>query len=147
MMWQYQALSAAWKTARNPKWVHSFYTGIDALSGFSQESLMKGQTLTNAKGAYSPSLAEWVMTSCLYFNKQIQRCQANREQKVWDKFVMDTLYGKTIGFVGYGHIAQSKRRGLMKGKNDMVPVLKFSYECKTGEGFWHACAGITEERQ
>jgi len=106
-----EALSAAWATAKKPKWVHSFYTGIDALSGFAGESLKEGeQTLTNAKGAYSPSLAEWVITSCLYFNKQIQRCQINREQKVWDKFVMNTLYGKTIGFVGFGHIAQTSAK-------------------------------------
>ena len=45
------------------------------------------------------SLAEYVMAAALHFNKQIPRCQKNREEKKWDKFVMDTLDGKTIGFL------------------------------------------------
>ena len=30
----------------------------------------------------------------------------NQEAKRWDPFVMDVVQGKTVGFVGYGHIAQ-----------------------------------------
>ena len=30
----------------------------------------------------------------------------NQEAKRWDPFVMDVVAGKTVGFVGYGHIAQ-----------------------------------------
>jgi len=99
------ALSAAWKMSSSPKWLHSFFTGIDALSGFCASDLFEGASLTNARGAYSDSLAEWALTSCLYFNKQIPRCQENRLNKKWDKFTMGHLYGKTIGFVGFGHIA------------------------------------------
>jgi sodium/hydrogen exchanger 8 len=45
------------------------------------------------------SLAEYAMAAALHFNKQIPRCQQNRKEKRWDKFVMDTLDGKTIGFL------------------------------------------------
>lgn len=34
----------------------------------------------------------------------------NREQKKWDKFVMDTVAGKTLGVVGFGHIGQTTAR-------------------------------------
>mmetsp|Transcript_8134 Transcript_8134/g.15089 ORF Transcript_8134/g.15089 Transcript_8134/m.15089 type:complete len:364 (+) Transcript_8134:40-1131(+) len=100
-------LKAVWQASDGAEWVHSFYTGIDALKPFTSTSLRDGQILTNARGAYSESLAEWSLTSCLYFNKQIQRVQANKGKKHWDKFVMGSLYGKTIGFVGFGHIAQT----------------------------------------
>ena len=39
------------------------------------------------------------MAAAMHFNKQIPRCQENRKKKQWDKFVMDTLDGKTIGFL------------------------------------------------
>jgi len=118
-----QTLKHAWESAPNAKWLHSFYTGIDMLSGFCSESLHPGQTLTNAKGAYSASLAEWTITSCLYFNKQITRCQRNRVEKRWDKFEMKTLYNKTIGFVGFGDIAQASAK-LAKSFGMRVLALK-----------------------
>ena len=113
------------------RWCHSFFAGVDALAPFVRQHLLPGDSgcgggggggdgaaseikaevlLSNGKGAFSDSLAEWVMTSVLHFNKQIPRVLANRQEKVWDKFVMNTVAGKTIGFVGFGHIAQTSAR-------------------------------------
>ncbi len=72
----------------------------------SMASLPPTIPLTNAKGVFSAILAEYCIASMLYFTKQLSRLERNRKNKVWDKFVMGTLAGKTIGFVGYGHIAQ-----------------------------------------
>ena len=41
-----------------------------------------------------------VMAAAFHFNKQIPRCQRNRVERKWDKFVMDTVEGKTMGFLG-----------------------------------------------
>ena len=102
--------------------------------------------LQNGRGAFSESLAEYVMAAALHFNKQIPRCQANRKAQKWDKFVMEvsnphpiltlpspvrhpilsqTLDGKTIGFLGFGHIAQrtatvAKAAFNMKGKQSLT---------------------------
>ena len=46
------------------------------------------------------------MTVVLHFNKQIPRVIQNRKEKKWDKFVMDTVAGKTLGIVGFGDIGQ-----------------------------------------
>merc|ERR1719161_2296010 len=43
----------------------------------------------------------------LHFNKQVARIQQNKRQKVWDRFLMPQLVGLTVGFVGYGDIAQT----------------------------------------
>ena len=40
------------------------------------------------------------MAAAFHFNKQIPRCQQNRVERKWDKFVMDTVEGKTMGFLG-----------------------------------------------
>ena len=106
-----KVLDPLWEAAPNIKWVHSFFAGVDALAPFIARRLA-GTTvpLTNGKGAFSASLAEWVMTAVLHFNKQIPRVLRNREEKKWDKFVMNTVAGKTLGIVGYGDIGQSCAR-------------------------------------
>jgi len=67
----------------------------------------KGIPLSNGRGAFSSSLAEYAMTAALHFTKQVPRCLANREGKVWDKFTMGVLRGKTMGLLGYGDISKS----------------------------------------
>ena len=91
-----------------PQWVHSFPAGVDGLSGFlSSEALQSRKVpVTNGKGAFSSSLAEYVIASIMHFTKQVPRCLTNQREKRWDPFVMDVVAGKTVGFVGYGHIAQ-----------------------------------------
>jgi phosphoglycerate dehydrogenase-like enzyme len=89
------------------KWSHGFFAGVDALKGFMEERLVGGNVpLSNGRGAFSDSLAEYIMAASLHFNKQIARCEQNRREKKWDKFVMNTMQGKTMGFVGFGHIGQ-----------------------------------------
>eukprot|EP00929_Paragymnodinium_shiwhaense_P064316 TRINITY_DN32209_c0_g1_i1.p1 TRINITY_DN32209_c0_g1~~TRINITY_DN32209_c0_g1_i1.p1 ORF type:complete len:227 (-),score=42.61 TRINITY_DN32209_c0_g1_i1:10-690(-) len=46
----------------------------------------------------------------LYFNKQVPRLQRNGAERKWEKFVMGELAGATVGFVGFGDIAQSTAR-------------------------------------
>ena len=91
-----------------PQWVHSFPAGVDGLSGFLASEALQSRTVpvTNGKGAFSSSLAEYVIAAILHFTKQVPRCMKNQEAKRWDPFVMDVVQGKTVGFVGYGHIAQ-----------------------------------------
>ena len=50
------------------------------------------------------------MTAVLHFNKQVPHILQNREEKKWEKFVMNTVAGKTLGIVGYGDIGQSCAR-------------------------------------
>lgn len=63
--------------------------------------------MTNGRGAFSNSLAEYSVAAMLHFNKQLPRLAANKVNAVWDNFVMDTMEGKTVGLVGYGSIGQA----------------------------------------
>jgi len=109
-----QIFDAAEEAPKKIKWVHSLFAGVDALAPFIKSHLLQKKhqhvPLTNGRGAFSESLAEYVMTAALHFNKQISRVQQNRIARTWDKFVMPTLAGKTIGFVGFGHIGQTTAR-------------------------------------
>lgn len=91
----------------NCRWVHGFYAGVDVIGDFAQELAHSDVPLTNGRGAFSLSLAEYAMTAALHFVKQVPRCMDNRRSKVWDKFVMAELRGRTLGLVGYGDIAQA----------------------------------------
>jgi hypothetical protein len=62
-----------------PKWIHSFLAGVDHLL----TPAVKGChcPVTNAKGCFSGTLAEYALCACMYFDKQIPRLQTN--QRHW----------------------------------------------------------------
>jgi len=105
-------LSNLWTEVKGTAfWVHSFFAGVDGLAGFIKAHLMDSSVpLTNGRGAFSSSLAEYAMTTILHYNKQVPRIQDNTKNKIWDKFVMDVVKGKTIGLLGLGDINKHTAR-------------------------------------
>jgi phosphoglycerate dehydrogenase-like enzyme len=63
--------------------------------------------VTNAKGIFSSSLAEYVMGACTYFAKDIPRLIQQRKEKKWDRYCVGELRGKTMGIIGYGDIGRA----------------------------------------
>ena len=83
-------------------------TGIDFLESDELPGVIKkGIIMTNAKGQFSSSLAEYVMTACSYFAKDIPRLLQQKGAKVWNDFDIEELRGKTMGIVGYGDIGRA----------------------------------------
>jgi len=100
-----------WPHCKRLRWIHSLSAGVDSL--LPVLSPLPGSSeipVTNAKGAFSRSLAEYSLGAMLHFNKQVPRLQSNRESRVWDKFIMNEMYSKTVGFVGFGDIAKATAR-------------------------------------
>lgn len=115
------------------KWCHSLFAGVDTLAPFIAEKLASSDVpLTNGKGAFSDSLAEYVLAAALHFNKKVPELLANRAAKNWDKFVMPTLAGKTMGFVGFGHIGQTTA-AVAKAFGMNIMALR-RHPAKAGEG-------------
>lgn len=101
-------LSELWPLCPKVKWVHSLAAGVETI--VPQMLALPGGAeipLTNAKGAFSHSLAEYCIAAMLHFNKQVPKLQDNKSSKMWDKFIMNELSGMTVGFVGFGDIAQT----------------------------------------
>lgn len=89
------------------EWIHVRSAGIDFLESDDLPRIAKrGIHLTNAKGQFSSSLAEYVMTACGYFAKDIPRLLSQKGAKRWDAFDIEELRGKTMGIVGYGDIGK-----------------------------------------
>jgi phosphoglycerate dehydrogenase-like enzyme len=90
------------------RWVHSVSAGVEAL--LFPEMLASPVTLTNGRGAYKRSLAEFVIFGCLFFAKDTRRLIRSQAAGVWDQYYMEEIHGKTLGIVGYGEIGQAAAR-------------------------------------
>lgn len=90
----------------NVDWIHSIYAGLDKLL---YDELINNEkiTITNAKGIYSSTLAEYTMAAILHFAKNIPRLQRQQQEKTWEPFFVTEVRGQTLGIVGYGDIGQA----------------------------------------
>ncbi|DBA85347.1 TPA: hypothetical protein ACH3X2_006029 [Trebouxia sp. C0005] len=99
-----QELQDIWPHLTNLKWIHSASAGVEKL--LFPELVKSSVTVTNAKGAYSHSLAEWALTACSWFAKDLPRLKRQQKDRNWEPYYVEELRGKTLGIVGYGDIGQ-----------------------------------------
>merc|ERR1711865_836885 len=86
-------IETLWPSMPNVQWVHSLSAGVDGLVPHLRKCAGADKLpISNAKGAFDRSLADWCLTAFLHFNKQVPRVQQNRAAKVWDKFQMRELH-------------------------------------------------------
>ena len=90
------------------EWVHTRSAGIDfiASEGLAKSSVM----LTNAKGMFSSTLAEYCMMACSYFAKDLPRLMQQKRNVNWEQYPVLELRGSTLGVVGFGDIGQASAR-------------------------------------
>jgi phosphoglycerate dehydrogenase-like enzyme len=90
------------------RWVHSRSAGVENILF---PALVNGELqLTNARGAYSRSLAEWVIASVLFFAKDLRRLVRSQAEGRWDPFDPEEVAGRRLGIVGYGDIGRAVAR-------------------------------------
>lgn len=94
-----------WPRLTSLQWLHSASAGLEHLLF---PELVEGPVvLTNAKGVYSHSLAEYALTGCSWFAKDFPRMLAAKAEAKWDPYDVEELRGKTMGIVGYGDIGRA----------------------------------------
>jgi phosphoglycerate dehydrogenase-like enzyme len=91
--------------AKKVQWVHSLSAGVE--NTLSPELLESPVPLTNARGVFKDSLAEWAIAAALFFAKDLRRLVRSQEQHRWDPFDIDMLGEQTLGIIGYGEIGRA----------------------------------------
>lgn len=96
--------STLFGVASQLKWVHSMSAGVEKLlfPAFSDSAV----PLTNARGVFKRSLAEFVVLGMLYFTKRVRRLVENQRANKWDNFPTEFINNKVMGIVGYGEIGR-----------------------------------------
>ncbi len=89
---------------RGLRWMHSKSAGIEDI--LFPELIESEVILTNSRGVYARSLAEFALCGLLYFAKDIPRMNRNKERENWEQFDVEELAGKTLGVFGYGAIGR-----------------------------------------
>lgn len=75
-------------------WIHVRSAGIDFIESddFAAISAQNSIAVTNAKGQFSSSLAEYALAACSYFAKDFRRLTRQQEAKEWINYDIEDLY-------------------------------------------------------
>ncbi len=112
------------KRAPRLKWVHIANVGIDRYIA-STDLFKGGVTVTNSRGGVAVPIAEQVLTFMCMLAKNAPRLMANKEKRLWERFITMELQGRVVGLVGLGAIASEVVR-LAKGVGMKVIATKRS---------------------
>jgi phosphoglycerate dehydrogenase-like enzyme len=89
------------------EWVHCRSAGIDFVTSDALSEANSRVKITNAKGSFSSTLAEYTMLACAYFSKDLPRLLKQKNDRNWEKYPVKEIRGSTLGIVGYGDIGRA----------------------------------------
>ncbi|MEP1214548.1 MAG: D-2-hydroxyacid dehydrogenase [Marinobacter sp.] len=97
-----EALAAAWPSADKLKWIHATSAGVDALMF---PDLIDGDVVvTNARGIFDRTIAEYVLCTILMFAKDFPRSLKLQSEHKWQHRDTERAEGKQVLIVGAGSI-------------------------------------------
>ena len=104
------------------KWIHSLLAGVDGIMGEKIKSFPAPQT--NARGAFSDSLGEFVSFGMLWHSKLAQTWVTNKLEKKWEPGTIEMVRDKTQGIFGYGDIGYNCAKVAKNGFGTKVIAMK-----------------------
>lgn len=129
----------------NLKWIHTRSNGCDSM--LKSQVIREGPIpLTNSKGAYSRTLAEYAIGAFLYFAKDMPRLRVQQKQKQFTKFPMRELHKATLGVIGYGDIGRATAK-LAKAFGMRVIGTRRRPELSSDDEFIEACYPTSQVAQ
>jgi phosphoglycerate dehydrogenase-like enzyme len=97
-------LPEVWKRATSLRWIHSLATGVEKL--LFAELIDSPIPLTNARGVFKRSLAEFAVLGILFHTKKVRRLIDNQREHKWDTFTVGWANQRVMGIVGFGAIGR-----------------------------------------
>lgn len=98
------AFTKVWPYTPNVKWVHSLSAGVEKV--LIPDFIESPVPLTNARGVFKRSLAEFAVLGMLYFSKRVRRLIESQRKHKWNEFSTEFLENKIMAIVGYGEIGR-----------------------------------------
>lgn len=98
------ALEQSWPAADRLEWIHACSAGVDAIMTDAVRS--SGVTVTNARGIFDRSIAEYVLGLMLMFAKDSRRNIELQQARTWRHRDTETIAGKQVLVVGAGSIGR-----------------------------------------
>jgi phosphoglycerate dehydrogenase-like enzyme len=98
------ALPDIWPVARNVRWVHSLSAGVEQI--LFPALIESPIPLTNARGVFKRSLAEFAVLAMLYFAKDVRRLVEQQRERKWEQFFVDWIPDRHVAVIGYGEIGR-----------------------------------------
>jgi phosphoglycerate dehydrogenase-like enzyme len=96
------------KRAPKLKWFQSTSAGMDRHQG--TEIWQSKVTLTGVSGIHATPISEFVLNLMLMFAKNTPLSFKMKQTRQWQRHMVGTLRGKTVGIVGLGHIGKEVAR-------------------------------------
>jgi phosphoglycerate dehydrogenase-like enzyme len=92
--------------ARGVRWVHAYGTGVNAFPF----GALGDVPLSCSRGASAIPISEWVMAMLLAAEKRLPASWIHEPPERWNIVDLGGLYGRTLGLIGMGGIAQATAR-------------------------------------
>lgn len=97
-------LAEAWQYAGDLRWIHRCGAGVDAIMF---PGLVESQVqVTNARGIFDLSMAEWTLGMILSFAKQFTQTYDYQTRCEWRYRMTENIAGKQVLLVGVGSIGR-----------------------------------------
>jgi phosphoglycerate dehydrogenase-like enzyme len=93
-----------WQFARGVRWVHLLSAGVE--KALFPELIESDVPVTNARGVFKRSLAEYAVLGILFHTKKVRRLLDNQRAHKWDDFRVNFADKLVMGVVGYGEIGR-----------------------------------------
>ena len=89
------------------KWFHAMSAGVDkVIKDFGHFFLENNIKLSNVRGIHSVAMREYVLSTMLYFEKNIDRWVEQKNNVEWTRIPQSCLLGKEILIYGVGNIGK-----------------------------------------
>jgi phosphoglycerate dehydrogenase-like enzyme len=98
------ALPEIWPSAKNLRWIHSLSAGVEQI--LFPELITSDIPLTNARGVFKRSLAEFAVLGMLWFAKSVPRLLEQKQAHRWETFMVEWIPERNVAIIGYGEIGQ-----------------------------------------
>ena len=99
-----EALAAAWPCADRLKWIHATSAGVDAL--MFPALIDSDVVVTNAKGIFDRTIAEYVLCTILMFAKDFPNSMRFQQETRWQHRDTERAQGQQVLVVGAGSIGR-----------------------------------------